>query len=133
MERVVGADFRIERSLSEGGMASVFVAEQISTGKKRALKLMKTEVARDARFRERFVLEAKVGARIASEHVVEVLGAGIDAGAPWLAMELLDGEDLAILVANRGPRAARRNAGDVSGSSGTRSEGRMRPASFIGT
>ena len=86
-------------------MGAVYVAEQLSTGKQRALKLMHAELAWDARLRERFVQEARVGASIDSEHVVEVVGAGIDAssGTPWLAMELLDGLDLSSLMQQRGP------------------------------
>jgi len=97
-------EYRILRPLASGGMGSVFVAEQMSTGKQRALKLMHAELAWDARLRERFVQEARVGAQIDSEHVVEVVGAGVDAasGMPWLAMELLDGVDLAALVGQRG-------------------------------
>ena len=92
---VIGHDFRVLHALSEGGMGAVFVAEQISTGRRRALKLMKAELARDTQFRARFELEARAGARIASEHVVEVVAAGItDDGQPWLAMELLTGQSL---------------------------------------
>ncbi|MCB9595254.1 MAG: protein kinase [Sandaracinaceae bacterium] len=103
-------DFRVVRPLAEGGMGAVYVAEQISTGAERALKVMRPELvlARDpaaaARNRERFLQEARVGARIESEHVVSVLGAGIDeaSGAPWLAMELLAGEDLGRMAERRG-------------------------------
>ena len=89
-------DFRIERPLAEGGMGAVYVVQQISTGRRRALKVMQPDLLQDDNSRRRFVLEAKIGARIASEHVVEVQLAGIDeqTGAPFLVMELLDGEDL---------------------------------------
>ena len=102
---LIGGDFRIIRPLASGGMGSVYVAEQVSTGKQRALKVMHAELAPDARMRERFIQEARVGAQIESEHVVEVVGAGIDTntGTPWLAMEMLDGLDLAAMVAQRGP------------------------------
>ncbi|MGK4003555.1 serine/threonine-protein kinase [Sorangium sp. So ce1036] len=102
---VLGGDFRIVRPLSQGGMGAVFVAEQLSTGKQRAVKLMHAQLAQDPRFRERFEQEARVGARIESDHVVEVVAAGVDPAtqAPWLAMELLDGADLAAVVAQRGP------------------------------
>src|SRR5205823_12475734 len=52
----------------------------------------------------RFAQEAQIGAGIESEHVVEVIDAGIDAerGMPWLAMELLKGETLRALVLRRG-------------------------------
>lgn len=98
---VLANDFVIEQLLSEGGMGRVFIARQHSTGKRRALKVMLPELVQDARLRERFAREAQVGARIESDHIVEVIGAGVDAatGVPWLAMELLDGKSLAQLCA----------------------------------
>ena len=73
---VFGKDFRIVRPLREGGMGAVYIAEQISTGKQRALKVMAAELAVDAATRERFVLEARAGSKIESDHVVEVVTAG---------------------------------------------------------
>ena len=98
---IFAADFRIVRLLGEGGMGAVYVAEQISTGKQRALKTMHPHFVADAGLRERFAQEARIGARIESEHIVDVVAAGIDAssGMPWLAMELLKGEPLAEAVA----------------------------------
>jgi len=86
-------------------MGSIYRVTQLHTGRPRALKLMRPELTQDPRFVERFTQEAQVGARIASEHVVEVIDAGVDAttGLPWLAMELLEGEDLDHLVERRGP------------------------------
>ncbi len=100
---VVGGDFRIVKPLGQGGMGAVYVAEQISTGKPRALKVMQPSLTTEPRFVEKFAQEARIGARIDSDHVVEVVGAGIDAalGAPWLAMELLQGETLEQLVRRR--------------------------------
>jgi TPR repeat protein/tRNA A-37 threonylcarbamoyl transferase component Bud32 len=101
---LVGGDYRVERKLSEGGMGAVFVAEQVSTGAKRALKVIRPELLRHGKLRDRFAQEAKVTARIASDHVVSVVAAGVDAdlGLPWIAMELLHGETLHGLVATRG-------------------------------
>jgi serine/threonine protein kinase len=101
-------DFRVVRPLSEGGMGAVYVVEQLSTGRQRALKLMRAELVADPRQRARFEQEARIGSRIESEHVVEVVGAGVDraTGVPWLAMELLRGEDLASALKRRGPLAA---------------------------
>ena len=98
---VVGGDFRIEAPLAAGGMGAVFIATQLSTGRRRALKVMHALLVSDAVSRERFLEEARVGSQIESEHVVEVVGAGVDAetGSPWLAMELLEGETLADRVA----------------------------------
>ncbi len=97
-------EFRIVRRLATGGMGAVYVAEQIATGRHRALKLMHPGLVSSRELREKFALEARVGARIASEHVVEVVAAGVDtaSGAPWLAMELLAGEDLSHALKRRG-------------------------------
>ncbi|APR81586.1 Putative serine/threonine-protein kinase pknH [Minicystis rosea] len=102
---VFARDFTIVRPLSEGGMGAVYVVEQISTGAQRALKLMHRELVRDPKLRQRFEQEARVGSRIESEHVVQVLAAGVDetSGMPWLMMELLSGEDLAGMLEKRGP------------------------------
>jgi eukaryotic-like serine/threonine-protein kinase len=102
---IFGRDFRIVKPLREGGMGAVYIAHQISTGKQRALKVMAAELAVDPATRERFVLEARAGSRIESDHVVEVVTAGVDeeTGAPFLVMELLKGEELADAAARLGP------------------------------
>lgn len=94
----------MERLLAAGGMGAVYVVDQLSTGKKRALKVMHRNLVDDADSRRRFLQEARIGSLIASEHVVEVHQAGIDpgTGSPFLVMELLEGEDLAARLA-RGP------------------------------
>jgi tRNA A-37 threonylcarbamoyl transferase component Bud32 len=96
-------DYRIVRPLAEGGMGAVYVVEQLSTGKSRALKLMKPELAQDAQSRQRFELEAKIGARIESDHVVEIQSAGVESKTPYIVMELLDGEDLRTRIDRTGP------------------------------
>jgi serine/threonine protein kinase len=104
---IFAADFRVVRAIAEGGMGSVYEVEQLSTGAARALKIMHPQLVNDERLKQRFVQEAKVGALIESDHVVTVVGAGIEpqTGTPWLAMELLRGETLASLIARRGSLA----------------------------
>ncbi|MEM9490497.1 MAG: protein kinase, partial [Myxococcota bacterium] len=79
-----------------GGMGVVYRAVQRSTGARRALKILRAELLTDAASRERFAQEARISSQIGSHHVVDVVAAGIDdaTGVPWLAMEMLDGEDL---------------------------------------
>lgn len=93
---VIGSDFRLLHLLAKGGMGAVYIAEQISTGSERALKLMHPHLLDDQKSRDRFTQEARFCARIESEHVVKVIGAGIDGDdqIPWIAMELIKGEDL---------------------------------------
>ncbi len=101
---VFAGDYRVAKKLGEGGMGAVYEAEQISTRRRRALKLMLPELVEKPDIRARFEREARVGADIESDHVVEVIASGVDAGsgAPWLVMELLDGEGLEAYVARRG-------------------------------
>ena len=102
---IFAGDYRVVRPLSAGGMGAVYVATQLSTGKERALKVMQPQLVASPDFRRRFEQEAQVGARIASEHVVEVQAAGVDgpSGMPFIIMELLRGTDLAQRVETRGP------------------------------
>jgi serine/threonine protein kinase len=101
---IFGRDFRVLERLAAGGMGTVYVAQQLSTGKRRALKVMHAQYEGDERARERFIQEARVGASIDSDHIVEMVGAGIDdeTNTPWIAMELLAGQDLKQRVSERG-------------------------------
>lgn len=103
---IFAADYQVERLLAKGGMGAVYVARQLSTGRARALKLMHPMLASDEGMRRRFEQEARVGSHIKSSHVVEVIAAGVDAASamPWLAMELLEGEDLGDHVSRLGAR-----------------------------
>lgn len=94
---VVGGEYVLDRAIGEGGMGAVFLARQRSTNRLRALKVLNAAVVADERSRERFAREAMAASLIDSEHVVEVIAAGIDealGGVPWLAMEFLEGEEL---------------------------------------
>ena len=100
---IFATDYKVVRPLRTGGQGSLYVVEQISTSKHRALKLMLPELVAQPTSRKRFELEAKIAARIQSDHVVETIASGVDAttGVPWLAMELLEGEDLGSLLQKR--------------------------------
>ena len=101
---LVAERYRVERKLSQGGMGAVYVALHEGTGRRVALKVMHSHYVADARIRERFIQEAKLGAMIASPHIVEVFDAGIDVerGIPYLVMELLEGETVAARLARVG-------------------------------
>jgi len=101
---LVGGDFRIVETLARGGMGVVYIAEQESTRKRRALKVMLPQDGDLDFLRKRFEQEAHVSGQIESDHVVEVIGAGVDAVTtmPWIAMELMEGEDLEAALTARG-------------------------------
>src|SRR5215212_3785390 len=89
---VVGARYKLESVLGEGGMAVVWRATHTETDRKVARKLVRPELVR-----EMFVREARVAARIGkSDHIVDVLDAGVDdtLKVPFIAMELLEGQSV---------------------------------------
>jgi eukaryotic-like serine/threonine-protein kinase len=104
---VVAERYQVLEPLARGGFGAVYVAEQLATERRVALKVLWPHVLENARAREQFTLEARVGSRINSENVVQVLDAGVDTknDVTYLVMELLQGRDLAKLVEQSGPPA----------------------------
>jgi eukaryotic-like serine/threonine-protein kinase len=88
--------YRVIRRLAAGAMGVVFEAVHLETDRRWALKVMLAHIIERPELRERFRLEARVTAHIASEHIVRVFDAGVDdaTGLPFLVMELLHGEEL---------------------------------------
>jgi len=105
--------YRVGARIGRGGMGSVHEAIEIATGRRVALKLVKEGASERAC--ARLLREARAARTAAGAHVVEVLGAGLDdAGRPYVAMELLEGEDLAALLRREG-RLELDDALDVAG------------------
>ncbi|MDC3982300.1 serine/threonine protein kinase [Polyangium jinanense] len=96
--------YQIVRSVNAGAMGVVYEVVDLKTRRRRALKVMLPSIIQNAEMRERFKLEATITADIVSEHLVETFDAGVDpeTGAPFLTMELLQGDDLATLLYDRG-------------------------------
>ena len=84
--------YRILRVLGQGGMATVYLAEQESLGRQVALKLLADRYASDPEASERFVREARTAARLVHRHIVGVHDVGSHDGRPYLAMEYLPGD-----------------------------------------
>jgi serine/threonine-protein kinase len=89
----IAGKYWLEAPIGRGGMGSVWRARHLQLERSVALKLMLPSLAgSDAR--GRFEREAKAAAMISSAHVVHVYDYGVDAGRPFIAMELVEGEDL---------------------------------------
>jgi len=93
---VFAGRYRIVRSIAQGGMGAVYEVVHTETQRRRALKVMLPNMLQSQDMRDRFRQEACVTANIESEHIVDVLDAGIDEKTqmPFLVMELLRGEEL---------------------------------------
>lgn len=99
---VLAGKYRVERVLGMGGMGVVVAATHIDLREVRAVKLMRPEAASEQSV-ERFLREARAVVRLRSEHVAEVYDVGrLDSGAPYIVMEMLEGQDLAAMQKRRG-------------------------------
>ena len=95
MEKVFAGRYRLGRRLGAGAMGAVHEALDLSTDRTRALKVMHAHMLERADLRARFALEARITARVRSPFIVDVVDAGVDdEGTPYIAMELLRGEDM---------------------------------------
>jgi len=99
---VVAGKYRVERVLAIGGMGAVVAARHEALDQPVAIKVLLREVARRHDAVERFLREARAAARLRSDHAARVFDVGTHGELPYLAMELLDGVDLADEVAARG-------------------------------
>jgi serine/threonine-protein kinase len=92
---IIGQRYKLTQLLGEGGMASVFLADDVTLGKRVALKLLKPEHANDPQVLARFDREAKAMTVLVHEHIVPALGFGRSPeGDMCLVMEFVQGETL---------------------------------------
>ena len=101
---IVDQKLRIVRVLGEGGMGIVYVAHHIHMDRQVAVKVLRPEMRANVEVVARFAREARLASKIVDEHIARVLDVGeVSSGAPYIMMELLEGEDLASLLKRRGP------------------------------
>jgi eukaryotic-like serine/threonine-protein kinase len=91
-------DYRILREVGRGGMAVVYEAEQISLGRRVALKVLPFAAAIDPKQRQRFQIEAQAAAQLHHPHIVPIFGVGCEHGIHYYAMQFVEGRSLAALI-----------------------------------
>ena len=94
--------YRVIRLLGRGGMGEVYEAEQLETGRRLALKVLR-DTLRGDEDRARFLREGQLAASISHAHAVYIFGSEEVAGAPAITMELLSGGTLKDRVSAEGP------------------------------
>ena len=93
--QLVTPNLRLVRPLGAGGMGSVWVARHQGLGTDVVVKFIAADLAANAEALERFRREAAAAAEVRSPHVVQIFDYGLaTSGAPYIAMELLEGESL---------------------------------------
>jgi len=101
---IFAGKYRIDGVLGEGGMGTVLRAHHVHLDQPVAIKVMKPDLLAEGDAARRFALEAKATAALKSRNTVRILDVDhLPNGVPYLVMELLDGKDLASVVAERGP------------------------------
>ena len=114
---VLGGRYRLVELLGQGGMATIYRATDAQLGREVAVKVLHPEYGRDPDFVARFKQEAQAAASLSHPNIVGVYDFGTDAVGPYIVMELVDGEDVATLLARNGPlppRQAARLAAEVA-------------------
>src|SRR5205085_238246 len=101
--------FHLLREVGRGGMGVVYEAEQISLGRRVAIKLLRATVFRDPTKRRRFEREARAAARLHHTNIVPVHGYGEHGGTPYYVMQFIQGTGLDVVV----EEVARIEAGGV--------------------
>ncbi len=100
---VLQGTWRIARSIGRGGLGVVYEATHERLPKKAAVKVLRRELADHAEAFERFRREAEIACSIGAASIAEVYDLNfLPDGSPYIAMELLDGEDLSVRLAARG-------------------------------
>jgi serine/threonine protein kinase len=97
-ENGILGDFRIIREVGRGGMGVVYEAEQISLGRRVALKVLPFAATMDPRHLQRFQNEARAAASLEHPHIVPVYGVGCERGVHYYAMKFIDGQSLAEVI-----------------------------------
>jgi len=101
-------DFRIVREVGRGGMGVVYEAEQLSLGRRVALKALSLVATIDPRHLQRFHNEARAAAALHHTSIVPVYAVGCERGVHYYAMQFIEGRTLADLIAEL-QRLARRS------------------------
>ena len=100
--------YRFIEKIGQGGMAKVFLAEDVSLHRKVAIKVLGERYADDAQFVERFQREARAAAGLNHPNIVQVYDHGRANGSYYIAMEYLEGPTLDDVIADEGHLPARR-------------------------
>jgi Tol biopolymer transport system component len=93
LQPALGDRYRIERELGAGGMATVYLAEDVKHDRKVALKVLRPELAAVIGA-ERFLKEIKLTANLQHPHILGLIDSGEADGLLWYVMPFMEGESL---------------------------------------
>lgn len=100
---LLGERYRIIDTLGEGGMANVYLAEDIILQRKVAVKVLRLDLKKDPQIEARFQREALATSELSHPNIVSVLDVGNDHGLPYMVMEYVNGPDLKEYIRENSP------------------------------
>jgi serine/threonine protein kinase len=101
-------DYLLERQLGQGGMGTVFFAQDLKLRRAVAVKLLRSDLLGDTHARARFQREIETAVAVEHPHVVPVYDAGIEDGEFYIAMRYVAGDDLDRIIKRGGPLSEER-------------------------
>ena len=113
-------DYRLLREVGRGGMGVVYEAQQISLGRSVALKVLPFAATMDPRHLQRFHNEARSAASLHHPHIVPVYAVGCERAVHFYAMQFIDGNSLADMIAAKNEANATPSAQTASPGAETR-------------
>lgn len=93
--------YRVTGLLGRGGMGIVYQAEDLSLGRRVALKFLPDDLAQEPKFLERLRGEARAASALNHPHICTVYQIGDYAGQPFIVMEMMEGRTLRERIAGR--------------------------------
>jgi len=105
----IGGRFKVEGLIGQGGFGAVYEASHLALGGRRAVKVLRYDMAQDEALVERFRREAQTLYRLNAPQLVKVEDFGcLTDGRPFIVMELVDGVPLDRAIRRDGPMSALR-------------------------
>jgi serine/threonine-protein kinase len=102
---VIDRRYQVSRLIGSGGMASVFEVQDLTSGRRCAMKVLHRQLLLHPVIPQRFLREAKAASVLDTPFAVKVEGTGNMAdGSPYIVMELLEGLPLHAVIERQGPR-----------------------------
>ncbi|MCB5223803.1 MAG: serine/threonine-protein kinase [Candidatus Cloacimonadaceae bacterium] len=95
--------YRILDHLGEGGMGKVFLAEEELLARKVAIKMLNPSITHQEQFRQRFIEEARIQAKMKHPNIVSLLSFFNEEDGYFMVMEFAPGKTLRELIRNTGP------------------------------
>src|SRR6478672_13394799 len=95
-------DYQLLRRLGRGGMADVYLAEQLSLRRQVALKVLRKNLAGDDAYIRRFQHEAQAAAKLVHANIVQIYEVGCSDGTYYISQEYVPGQNLKQLLSRLG-------------------------------